>query len=70
MIEDADHQAEAQRKTLANNTRAHEELLKRINTLHLIANKVFALPGKERETSDAVEELCEIEKCKEFAENL
>lgn len=70
MIEEADHTAETQRKSLANATRTHEELIKRIQALQLIAGKVFALPGKEKETSDAVEELCEIEKCKEFAESL
>lgn len=70
MIEEADHTADTQRKSLANTTRTHEELLKRIQALQLIAGKVFALPGKEKETSDAVEELCEIEKCKEFAESL
>lgn len=45
-------------------------MLKKIANLHALATKVFAVSAKDKENSDAVEELCEIEKCKEFAESL
>lgn len=39
--------------------------------MYAITNKIFFLtPSKDKETNDAVEELCEIEKCKEFMDSL
>jgi hypothetical protein len=45
-------------------------MLKKIANLHALAAKVFAVTAKDKDNSDAVEELCEIEKCKEFSESL
>ena len=42
-------------------------MLKKIANLHALAAKVFAVAAKDKDNSDAVEELCEIEKCKEFS---
>lgn len=37
----------------------------KIAGIYTITNKIFFLtPSKDKENSDAVEELCEIEKCK------
>ena len=49
----------------------YDELIKKIASLYTISTKIFSLaPSKDRDNSDAVEELCEIEKCKEFTDNL
>jgi hypothetical protein len=49
----------------------YDELLKKIASLHSITNKIFFLaPSKDKDSSDAVEELCELEKCKEFIDSM
>ena len=69
-IEESDRQIDSHKKNLINSNKNYEEMLKKIANLYNLAAKVFAVTAKEKDNSDAVEELCEIEKCKEFSESL
>jgi len=44
---------------MQNASKDYEEITKKISTLYSITNKIFFLtPSREKENSDAVEELC------------